>query len=49
MADRAERFLALYRNGFTYQEIGDIHGLTRERVRQILNITPKFSCLSTRA
>lgn len=42
LADRAERFLALYRNGFTYQEIGDIHGLTRERVRQILNITPNF-------
>lgn len=42
LEDRAERFLALYRNGFTYQEIGDLHGLTRERVRQILNVTPNF-------
>ena len=33
--ERAGRFLTLYRNGFTYQEIGDLHGLTRERVRQI--------------
>lgn len=43
LKDRAERFLALYRNGFTYQEIGDLHGLTRERVRQILNVTPNFA------
>ena len=43
LEDRAERFLALYRNGFTYQEIGDLHGLTRERVRQVLNITPNFA------
>lgn len=43
LANRAERFLALYRNGFTYQEIGDLHGLTRERVRQILNVTPNFA------
>lgn len=42
LVNRAERFLALYRNGFTYQEIGDLHGLTRERVRQILNVTPNF-------
>ncbi|MGD9561211.1 MAG: zinc-ribbon domain-containing protein [Pyrinomonadaceae bacterium] len=43
LEDRAERFLALYRNGFTYQEIGDLHSLTRERVRQILNVTPNFA------
>lgn len=41
--ERAERFLTLYRNGFTYQEIGDLHGLTRERVRQVLNKTDNFA------
>lgn len=43
LENRAERYLSLYRNGFTYQEIGDLHGLTRERVRQILNVTPNFA------
>jgi hypothetical protein len=39
---KAELFLSLYRQGFTYQEIGDLYELTRERVRQILNKTPNF-------
>ena len=39
---KAELFLSLYRQGFTYQEIGDLYELTRERVRQILNETPNF-------
>jgi DNA-binding CsgD family transcriptional regulator len=29
--------LALYHKGLTYQKIGDIYGLTRERIRQLLN------------
>lgn len=36
-ADRAEEMTRLYEGeGLTYQEIGDRHGVTRERVRQIL-------------
>lgn len=35
-AKRAEAFAALYRSGKTLQEIGALHGLTRERVRQLL-------------
>lgn len=42
MQEKAEMFLSLYRQGFTYQEIGDFYELTRERVRQILNKTPNF-------
>ena len=40
--EKAEIFLGLYRQGLTYQEIGDLYELTRERVRQILNKTPNF-------
>lgn len=39
---KAEIFLSLYRQGLTYQEIGDLYEITRERVRQILNVTPNF-------
>lgn len=42
LKEKAEVFLSLYRRGLTYQEIGELHGLTRERVRQILNETPNF-------
>lgn len=42
LQEKAEKFLALYRQGFTYQEIGDLYEITRERVRQILNTTPNF-------
>lgn len=42
LQEKAELFLSLYRQGFTYQEIGDLYELTRERVRQILNETPNF-------
>lgn len=33
---RAKQMLRWYRAGFTMQEIGDRHGLTRERVAQII-------------
>lgn len=39
---KAEEFLALYRQDLTYEDIGKIYNLTRERVRQILKITPNF-------
>lgn len=42
LQEKAEKFLALYRQGFTYQEIDDLYEITRERVRQILNTTPNF-------
>ncbi len=39
---RSNEFLDLYRQGLSYQDIGDIYGLSRERVRQILKINPAF-------
>jgi hypothetical protein len=42
LLNKAEAFLTHYRKGLTYFEIGEIYNLTRERVRQILNITPNF-------
>ena len=36
------KFLTLYMQGSTYQEIGDMHGITRERVRQYLIKAPVF-------
>jgi hypothetical protein len=40
--ERSNQFLELYKQGLSYQDIGDQHGLSRERVRQILNINPAF-------
>ena len=34
---RAEAMAAMYRGGKTLQEIGDLYGVTRERVRQIIS------------
>jgi hypothetical protein len=39
MASRREEMLQMYRDGKTLQSIGDLHGLTRERVRQIMGVT----------
>lgn len=39
---KSELFLELYKQGLTYQEIGDKYSLTRERVRQLLNQNPDF-------
>lgn len=36
-SERAETMAAMYRSGKTLQDIGDFHGLTRERVRQIIS------------
>lgn len=33
---REMRMAALYRNGYTLQQIGDLYGVTRERVRQLI-------------
>lgn len=41
--EKSNEFLDLYKQGLTYQEIGDKYGLTRERVRQLLNLNPAFS------
>ncbi|MBU6187593.1 MAG: hypothetical protein KGQ16_14680, partial [Cyanobacteria bacterium REEB444] len=40
--EKSNQFLELYKQGLSYQDIGDKHGLTRERVRQILNVNPAF-------
>lgn len=39
---KGSKFLTLYMQGLTYQEIGDMHGITRERVRQHLIKVPVF-------
>lgn len=39
---KSNDLLELYRQGLTYQDIGNKYGLSRERVRQILNINPAF-------
>jgi hypothetical protein len=43
MARRAARMMALYRTGKTLREIGRLHRLTRERVRQILHAASRHS------
>lgn len=40
--ERSHQFLELYKQGLSYQNIGNRHGLSRERVRQILNVNPAF-------
>lgn len=40
--EKSKQFLELYKQGLTYQEIGDKFSLTRERVRQLLNQNPAF-------
>lgn len=39
---RIKKFLKLYRLGATLQEIGEKENLTRERVRQILSLSPIY-------
>lgn len=39
---QSNHFLELYKQGNSYQKIGDMYGLSRERVRQILNQLPSF-------
>lgn len=36
MSDRIQAMAAMYRGGKTLQQIGDLFGITRERVRQII-------------
>ena len=40
--EKSNQFLALYKRGLTYEAIGVLHGITRERVRQILTVNPDF-------
>ena len=40
---RATKFLILYNKGKTLEQIGQMEGLTRERVRQILNMSSDFN------
>jgi predicted transcriptional regulator len=40
--EKSNEFLELYKQGLTYQDIGNKYELTRERVRQLLNINPAF-------
>ncbi len=40
--EKSNQFLELYKQGLTYQYIGEQYGLSRERVRQILTINPAF-------
>ncbi|MEG5176011.1 zinc-ribbon domain-containing protein [Microcoleus sp. B3-D7] len=39
---KSNQFLELYKQGFSYQDIGAQHGLSRERVRQVLDVNPAF-------
>jgi len=39
---KSNEMLELYRQGLTYQDIGNQYNLTRERVRQLLNFNPAF-------
>jgi hypothetical protein len=39
---KSNQFLELYKQGLSYQGIADKYGLSRERVRQILNPNPLF-------
>jgi hypothetical protein len=41
--EKSNQFLELYKQGLSYQNIGDKYGITRERVRQILNSNVEFS------
>lgn len=40
--DKSNEMLDLYRQGLSYQDIGDLYNLTRERVRQLLDFNPAF-------
>jgi hypothetical protein len=40
--EKSNQFLELYKQGFSYQDIGDQHGISRERVRQVLKPNPAF-------
>ncbi|MEG4327308.1 zinc-ribbon domain-containing protein [Microcoleus sp. herbarium5] len=39
---KSNQFLELYKQGFSYQDIGDQHGLSRGRVGQVLDVNPAF-------
>jgi hypothetical protein len=38
---RRQAMAALYQDGATYEEIGQVYGVTRERVRQLIKVTGK--------
>lgn len=40
--DKSNEMLDLYRQGLSYQDIGDLYNITRERVRQLLDFNPAF-------
>ena len=40
--EKSNQFLELYKQGLNRQQIGDKYGISRERVRQILNSNPTF-------
>jgi hypothetical protein len=39
---KSNEMLELYKQGLSYQDIGDLYNLTRERVRQLLDFNPAF-------
>lgn len=40
--EKSNQFLEFYKQGLSYQDIGDKYGLSRERVRQVLNPNAEF-------
>jgi Probable Zinc-ribbon domain/Sigma-70, region 4 len=40
--EKSNHFLELYKQGLSYQDIGDKYGISRERVRQVLNPNVAF-------
>jgi DNA-binding CsgD family transcriptional regulator len=41
--EKSEQLLELYKQGLSYQEIGDKFNISRERVRQLLNLNSAFN------
>ncbi|MEL7505445.1 MAG: sigma factor-like helix-turn-helix DNA-binding protein, partial [Cyanobacteria bacterium J06554_6] len=40
--EKSNQFIKLYKQGLSYQQIGDRFGISRERVRQVLKPNPAF-------
>lgn len=41
---RNKKILKLYESGYTLQEVGDMFGITRERVGQLIREQGRFGC-----
>lgn len=52
---RQEEFIKLHQQGYTYQQIGKLHGISKQMVEKIINRDPmekyrkKYGCVQNRA